>query len=305
MEQKRTLWIVAAVGVFLLVVVGAAVILSSSSLKKAEPVQTYYNPADGFVNTPKRDSAQAYSYPNSVEPAGITPVAVEVQPEESGTSEENRVAPLSQTDANSSVVYSTTPVKVENVTVITDNTVVYGKGSTTTIDLNTLKSGEAPVSSVTPVNQKAAEQMASKQKPAEKYTPAPDSYYAPAPKKESESVSSKPAKKESKPAATTAKAAPKAPAKTSAKAPAKPAAPDSFWIQVGSYTEKKSADTARSLLEDKKIRNEVFTYKDAKGKLFYRVRVGPFTTKSEAEYWQSRIKMINEFAKTDSYITNK
>ena len=50
MEQKRTLWIVAASGVFLLVVVGAALILHSPSLSKNDQVQTYYNPRDGWTN---------------------------------------------------------------------------------------------------------------------------------------------------------------------------------------------------------------------------------------------------------------
>jgi len=48
----------------------------------------------------------------------------------------------------------------------------------------------------------------------------------------------------------------------------------------------------------------VFTYKDSKGNLFYRVRVGPYTTKSEAEYWKNRIEAIDLFAKSGSYITN-
>ncbi|WP_296693526.1 SPOR domain-containing protein, partial [Treponema sp. UBA7567] len=78
--------------------------------------------------------------------------------------------------------------------------------------------------------------------------------------------------------------------------------PVSYWIQVGSYEAKKSADEARTSLENNKIPNEVFTYNDAKGKLFYRVRVGPYTTKSEAEYWQKRIASTNEFAKINSYI---
>ena len=106
-------------------------------------------------------------------------------------------------------------------------------------------------------------------------------------------------KKEASPKKTeTAKAA----AKKTVKAEPKKTTPDTFWIQVGSYEAKKSADEARSTLESNKIPNEVFTYKDSKGKLFYRVRVGPYTTKSEAEYWQSRILMINQFAKASSYV---
>ena len=41
-----------------------------------------------------------------------------------------------------------------------------------------------------------------------------------------------------------------------------------------------------------------------KENLFYRVRVGPYTTKSEAEYWRTRINKIDEFAKAESYVTS-
>ena len=54
----------------------------------------------------------------------------------------------------------------------------------------------------------------------------------------------------------------------------------------------------------KKINSDIYTYEDAKSKLFYRVRVGPFTTKSEAEYWQSKIVEIADFAKAGSYVTS-
>jgi len=38
--------------------------------------------------------------------------------------------------------------------------------------------------------------------------------------------------------------------------------------------------------------------------MFYRVRIGPYMTKSEAEYWRTRIAMIPEFAKNESYVTS-
>jgi cell division protein FtsN len=77
-----------------------------------------------------------------------------------------------------------------------------------------------------------------------------------------------------------------------------------FWVQVAAYSNKKTAENARSVLSDKKINSDIYTYEDAKSKLFYRVRVGPFTTKSEAEYWQSKIVEISDFAKAGSYVTS-
>ena len=85
---------------------------------------------------------------------------------------------------------------------------------------------------------------------------------------------------------------------------AKAAAVTRFWVQVAAYSNKKTAENARSVLSDKKINSDIYTYEDAKSKLFYRVRVGPFTTKSEAEYWQSKIVEIADFAKAGSYVTS-
>lgn len=100
------------------------------------------------------------------------------------------------------------------------------------------------------------------------------------------------------------KAAPAA-KKTEAKAPAKvERIPDRFWVQAASYSAKKNADEARSVLEQKKIQCEVFTFTDAKGTLYYRVRVGPYTTRKEAEYWKKKIDEIPLFSKNGSFVTN-
>ena len=93
--------------------------------------------------------------------------------------------------------------------------------------------------------------------------------------------------------------------KTEAKAPAKvERIPDRFWVQAASYNAKKNADEARTVLEQKKIQCEVFTFTDAKGTLYYRVRVGPYTTKKEAEYWKKKIDEIPLFSKNGSFVTN-
>ena len=64
------------------------------------------------------------------------------------------------------------------------------------------------------------------------------------------------------------------------------------------------AEEARNALSAEKIASEIFTYTDSNGTLFYRVRVGPYTTKSEAEYWQSRIALIDKFSSSKTYITD-
>lgn len=312
MEQKRTLWIVAAAGVFLLVVIGAALLLS---FQKNDQVKTYYNPADGFVSSAKAPETRFEpGVPPSQRPhfsdggaeKGVAPLYEQdsTAGETSDTSQTQTLDAAKETASNAPENASSA-MTAGNVTVFTDNTLVYGTGNTTTIDLNSLKSSPSPAASVTPQNNYTAEQMSAAAVPAQtqtpSYKPSSESYYAPSP-----AAAKTTAKKD-----TAATSAPKASvnassAKKSAVAPAKTASAatkaSTYWIQVGSYEAKKSADNARSALEANKIPNEVFTYKDSKGKLFYRVRVGPYTTKNEAEYWQKRIAATNEFANANSYV---
>ena len=78
-----------------------------------------------------------------------------------------------------------------------------------------------------------------------------------------------------------------------------------FWVQVAAYSNKKGAEGARTILDDNKIPSDIFTYRDNKDKLYYRVRVGPYTTKSEAEYWRTKIVKIKEIDNAnDSYVTS-
>ncbi len=297
MEQKKTLWIVAASGVFLLVVVGAALLLS---LQKNGSSQNNFNPSDGWISSAKA--------PDVTFTPGISPQNQAANPPADYSFE--GVSPLEGAKSEISPVQTETnaPIKANNVTVIADNTLVYGSSTTTTIDLNALKSNPAVSAAVTPKNSYTAEQMNtgttenvqssvnenSKTVSADKK--AEEKYYSPAPV----AKQTTPKKEAVKPAVSAAK--------STAKKTVKPAAtaaqtkPSSFWIQVGSYEAKKSADEARTILENNKIQNEVFTYTDAKGKLFYRVRVGPYTTKSEAEYWKNKISELREFEKAQSYV---
>lgn len=64
-----------------------------------------------------------------------------------------------------------------------------------------------------------------------------------------------------------------------------------YWIQVASFLDQIYADQARETLAASKIDSDVFT-KETGGKTYYRVRVGPYKTKSEAEYWMSIVRDI-------------
>jgi cell division septation protein DedD len=240
---------------------------------------------------------------------------------------------------NSSVAdTSTSSPTVNDMFVVSENTTVLGfnqpaqteEAESTTIDLNALKKELAANAAVSQpqninitVNLSESESQAKVEEPpvvltSEYYVKsakeAEASEKAAAVKQTQEVAKAEPAK--TTPAATSSSSTKASSAKTSTASTSsvstKTAATSTtkanpitrFWVQVAAYSNKKTAENARSVLSEKKINSDIYTYEDNKSKLFYRVRVGPFTTKSEAEYWQSKITEISDFAKAGSYVTS-
>ena len=301
MEQKKTLWIIAAVSVFLLVVVGGAALIFNQNLGSTKRVASTF-PVE------KTTQAQAQASTSS----GWT---------------------------NTSVAdTSTSSPTVNDMFVVSENTTVLGfnqpaqteEAESTTIDLNALKKELAANAAVSQpqninitVNLSESESQAKVEEPpvvltSEYYVKsakeAEASEKAAAVKQTQEVAKAEPVK--TTPAATSSSSTKASSAKTSTASTSsvstKTAATSTtkanpitrFWVQVAAYSNKKTAENARSVLSEKKINSDIYTYEDNKSKLFYRVRVGPFTTKSEAEYWQSKITEISDFAKAGSYVTS-
>ena len=335
MEQKRTLWILIATGVFLCVVIGAAFLIfgnskktdtSAMSLKDSGMIwvspenemqgkgalydftggpSVAASPVDGSVNGEQVNSPLSSPYAfteNSdstgsgsglvsegenpapyVGATGSSLAAGNASPAESSPAD-NKMAAVQQTDSLTVIAQGTTNVYQLQPT-------AESKSDTTTIDLNGLKNYKS--STVTAQNQIAKDAMEAAEN-NRRESVAKES----APKYLSSATSSepaKPAKKSSKAAASKAPA--KAAKKTAAKSTEK--VPDRFWVQVGSFSNKKNADEARRVLEAKSIKCEVFTYED-KGSLKYRLRAGNYSSKTEAEYWKKQIDAIEYFAKNGS-----
>ena len=292
MEQKKTLWIIAAVSVFLLVVVGGAMIVFNPTGGSSRRTASI-NPVE---KTAQVSSSSGWTNNTTVEPAG------------------------------------TSSPQVSDMFVVSENTTVLdlGQGSSsvaatdsqsTTIDLNALKrelAADGALAQTNPqnninitVNLTDKENTAKVEEPpvvltTEYYTgkakEAEATEKATAVKK-TETAVAKATPAASKSTASSSKTTTKTNPSTSSRT-AGAATVTRFWVQVAAYSNKKTAENARSVLSDKKINSDIYTYEDAKSKLFYRVRVGPFTTKSEAEYWQSKIVEISDFAKAGSYVTS-
>ena len=290
MEQRKTLWIIAAVSVFLLVVLGVALIFSQSS---SRTIQT-----TSIIPVEKNNYSDGWSSPANTQQ---NPVKTEEAVENSSDS-----------------------VQVKDMFVVSENTTIFDLNQDgTTIDLNTLKSQYVSENATVPVTTTTVENkdVVVKNEATEYYVGTTE------PKKESAAVAEKTEKatsvkqtetKVSTPVittttktTTTAKTSSTTTKTTSSTtASTKPAASTTtkkpvtrYWVQVASYTNKKTAENSRAILSDSKINSDIYTYQDENGKLYYRVRVGPYTTKSEAEYWMAKIAQISDFSKAGSYVT--
>lgn len=280
MEQKRTLWIVAAVGVFLLVVLGAALILYTPQSKQAT-----------IANSRVTNSSTASNGWISLAPSA--PLQTSTNPDENVDKESNVLSDKEIPNP------AKTELRTEEVNIYAENANVYSEKT----DLNKLgenatvkaETSERPTTIVLTEPEKTAEAKTSKPEVSK-----PRSNVA-----VKNSVSEKqkaPAKPEHKNTAKTAKTEQNK--SVSAKPSVKEPEIVQYWVQVTALTSRKSADEARNKLGENQITADVFTYTDNKKRLFYRVRVGPYTTKSEAEYWRTKISKIDSFQNSSSYITS-
>lgn len=280
MEQKRTLWIVAAVGVFLLVVLGAALILYTPQSKQAT-----------IANSRVTNSSTASNGWISLAPSA--PLQTSTNPDEK-VDEESSVLSDKEIPNPAKTELRTEEVNIyaENANVYSEKTELNKLGENATVKAET---SEKPTTIVLTEPEKTAEAKTSKPEVSK-----PRSNVA-----VKNSVSEKqkaPAKPEHK---NTAKAAKTEQNKSVSEKPSlKEPEIVQYWVQVTALTSRKSADEARNKLGENQITADVFTYTDNKKQLFYRVRVGPYTTKSEAEYWRTKISKIDSFQNSSSYITS-
>ncbi len=72
-----------------------------------------------------------------------------------------------------------------------------------------------------------------------------------------------------------------------------------YWIQVGSYHDLTKAEEVRSYLLTKDISSEIQT-KAVDGKTYYRIRIGAFQSKGEADRFLDPIKSMKNF--DESYV---
>ncbi|MDR2897531.1 MAG: SPOR domain-containing protein [Spirochaetaceae bacterium] len=285
MEQKKLLWIVVTVGVFLLIVIGTALILYAPSKNTDPALASISSQGQGRVQP--------------------DPDAWVRNPE--------TVPPFSAAEGD--------PRQVSDLTVVSGNTTVISDRTTFDITGTLPPAGQQPAGSTaqTPLTDPASQTGASQTAPAQN-TAAQTSQTQTAPVEQTPaSTQTAPAVQQPvttaqpqtvqqtapvntapKPAATAS--TPKTTVKqttTQVAAPAKKQVTE-YWIQAGSFSDKMRAEQVREDLSKSKITADVFT-RDIEGKTFYRVRTGPYKTKTEAEYWLGVVQNTTSFE--DSYIS--
>jgi len=101
-----------------------------------------------------------------------------------------------------------------------------------------------------------------------------------------------------KPAAATAPAPAAArPAAVARTAPAPAKTINDFWVQTGAFSAQVRAEDAKETLASKGI-TSIVDNRIIEGKVWYRVRLGPYTSEREANYWLALVKTIDGFGES-------
>ena len=268
MDQKRILWIIVASGLFLLVVVGVALYLSAPQTQNHQSLDSLQLSGNtwikGEVKNPEPINTQLVQNTEVSKP-------VDLETQENSENKE-------------------TTITVDTVTLISKNTNVYTQDGE---NISQPQQSTAPEKTTIIVNTVAKDSVTTADTAKKAVVVANEGTKT---SKTSASTA------ETKKAATTTSATSSKKA-TATVTEAQPIA-DQYWVQVASFTGKKNAEDARAALLEEKINSEIFTFKNNDNVVYYRLRVGPYTTKSEAEYWHSRIKLIPQFEGTSSYVVN-
>jgi DedD protein len=67
-----------------------------------------------------------------------------------------------------------------------------------------------------------------------------------------------------------------------------------FWVQTGAFSAQIRAEDAREILASKGI-TSIIENREINGKIWYRVRLGPYTSEREANHWLGIVKLIDGF----------
>jgi DedD protein len=74
----------------------------------------------------------------------------------------------------------------------------------------------------------------------------------------------------------------------------RPRAQQDYWIQTGAFSALVRAEDAKETLASKGLVS-IIDDREVDGRIWYRVRVGPYTSENEANYWLALVRAIDGF----------
>jgi DedD protein len=265
MEKKKLLLVAISVGIFLVISIGAAILVfapkntaPSSRAVSARPAGAdAYGTDTGITLLPPSSfplSGQEAAGQGTGGPVSVDPVELVRQPEEA-----LGLKPYPEgTMPNGANYYA-------------GGTVPSGGGTVINVPRPVAAAvpNAAPAGTATPVS---APQPAAQQAPAQ------------------------PAARPAQPAArpTQPAARPVAAAASQPKPAVQPKIYDDYWVQTGAFSSLAKAEGVKETLSSKGIIS-IIENREIDGNTLFRVRVGPYTSQNEANYWLSLIKTINGF----------
>ncbi|MDR1636669.1 MAG: SPOR domain-containing protein [Treponema sp.] len=291
MEKKKLLLVAVSVGVFLTIVISASILIFSPrsggtavSASKPIPVGTAGGSGGSVrVDAPLRtqpatvDAAEMVRNADSIQ--GLQPPPASPEPIQEpnfyigSDTIQPEAAPAEKTRESPDTLVISVPKPAAAAVRRTP-------GASTAA---APKPAPAPANRPAPAQTKPA---AAKPAPA---APKPAPAAAQKPAAGTKAASASPAAKPA-PAARPVAAAKPAPAKPAAA----PKVQQDYWVQTGAFNAKIRAEGAKETLADKGIAS-IIDGREVNGKTWYRVRVGPYTSETEARYWLALVQSIDGF----------
>lgn len=280
MEKKKLLLVSVSVGLFLVIVIGASMLVFSprdySSPGRSEAVPISPGTPRAALASSGTEAAQ---YPEATQLSGTAQIPGTAQLTE--TTAAASTAPGQKTESTlENIIYingnnAENAVRVERLSGTNTRTIITIPGPhENVITVNTPT--PSPQENVITVNAPQPQNTI-------RYVPPQDGKTAPQAETAAAASPARPSPPKPKPAEQTASAG------KVEKSQAKPA--PAWWVQTNSYSKKAYADNAKKFLESKGITSVVMNG-TVSGKTYYRVRVGPYSSQAEADYWLSLIKTI-------------
>jgi cell division septation protein DedD len=335
MEKKKLLLVAISVGVFLTIVIGAAILVFSPKSSGASApggsvaignqfLHGNRAPAETAALTPAEPIAAGTGAHAATEPpvdSLSAPFSIDAadyvrNPEVQGIQPPPAVTATQETYFYINGMQPTDTYRIETVDGGATARVTFNFPQTVTAAVpNPPENGNVGTTHATPPeNRPAANPAVPAAQPAAPAKPAAPAAQPAAPAKPAAPAaqpvaSAKPAAPAAQPVAPAKPAAPAAqpagttkpaaPAKTAEKttSPAQTKTYTDYWVQTGAFSAKANAEGVKETLSAKGI-TSIIENRNVNGKTLYQVRVGPYTSENEAKYWLALVQSIDGFSES-------